>query len=55
MRVSLESRLDSTSSCAGCWLGKKNARQHPEPFQAGERSVVSLMRCPSGKSPGGAA
>src|SRR5207248_8218441 len=52
MRVSLESRCDSTSSCAGCCLDEKNARQQPRPFQAGDCRVVSLMHWPSGKSPG---
>src|SRR5437870_730231 len=48
IRVSLLSRCDSTSVCAGSATKKK--RQQPGP--AGVASVVSLMHSPSGILPG---
>src|SRR3954452_5060302 len=47
MRVSFESRCDSTSSCAGS-LTNRNCQQ---PGPNGVAIVVSLMHWPSGKSP----
>ena len=45
---SSESGVEMTSSCAGS--STKRSCQHPGPKTVGV--VVSLMHCPSGKSPG---
>jgi hypothetical protein len=50
MRVSSESGVEMTSSCAGSSSGKKKNCQHPGPNGVG--SVVSLTHWPSGKLPG---